>query len=73
METFQIHHFTNQARKRLGSRQILTEESFHDDLPGGMWKMSKTRDVRLTNSQTKCQTSMSNYWQEQDVLFLAAL
>ncbi|KAL5022492.1 hypothetical protein ScPMuIL_001647 [Solemya velum] len=49
-QTDKIHQFTNQARKRLGSRQILSEECIHDDLPGGMWKVSRTRDHPISRS-----------------------
>ncbi|XP_060068170.1 trichohyalin-like [Ylistrum balloti] len=43
-QTNQIHKFTTQARKKLSSKQVITEDFIPDDLPGGVWKVSRTRD-----------------------------
>ena len=42
-----MHQFTSQARKKLGSKQVVTDDFINDDLPGGIWRVSRTRDVRL--------------------------
>ena len=42
---FQVHQHVRHAKKNLVSRQVITEHFIPDDLPGGVWKVSKTRDV----------------------------
>lgn len=44
----QVHKLTNQARRQLAKKQIITDDFMADDLPGGVWKVSRTRDVRLS-------------------------
>ncbi|XP_067682101.1 coiled-coil domain-containing protein 15-like [Haliotis asinina] len=39
-----VHEFTSEARRKLGGRQILTDNFISDDLPGGVWRVSHTRD-----------------------------
>lgn len=46
----QVHKLTNQARRQLAKKQIVTDDFMADDLPGGVWKVSSTRDVRLTKT-----------------------
>ncbi|XP_046544405.1 coiled-coil domain-containing protein 15-like [Haliotis rubra] len=43
-QTDQVHEFTSEARRKLGGRQILTDNFISDDLPGGVWRVSHTRD-----------------------------
>ncbi|XP_046332143.2 coiled-coil domain-containing protein 15-like [Haliotis rufescens] len=43
-QTNQVHEFTSEARRKLGGRQILTDNFIRDDLPGGVWRVSHTRD-----------------------------
>ncbi|WAR22254.1 hypothetical protein MAR_016228 [Mya arenaria] len=43
-QTNQVHEHVRQAKKSLVSRQVITENYVKDDLPGGMWKISRTRD-----------------------------
>lgn len=38
------------AKKSLVSRQVITDNYVKDDLPGGVWKISKTRDVSKEQS-----------------------
>lgn len=43
-QTNQVHQHVRHAKKNLVSRQVITEHFIPDDLPGGVWKVSKTRD-----------------------------
>lgn len=40
-----VHENVRNAKKNLMSRQVITDNYLQDDLPGGVWKVSKTRDV----------------------------
>ena len=41
----QVHQHVRHAKKNLVSRRVVTEHFIPDNLPGGIWKVSKTRDV----------------------------
>ncbi|XP_052250407.1 coiled-coil domain-containing protein 15-like isoform X2 [Dreissena polymorpha] len=43
-QTNQVHRHVSHAKKNLVSRRVITENFVADDLPGGVWKISKTRD-----------------------------
>ena len=43
--SFQVHQHVRNARKNLVSRRVVTDKFVADDLPGGIWKVSSTRDV----------------------------
>lgn len=43
-QTNQVHEHVRHAKKNLMSRQVITDNYVADDLPGGVWKISKTRD-----------------------------
>lgn len=49
-QTNEIHRFTNQARRKLGSKKVITDDFIQDDLPGGVWKVSSTRDHPASRS-----------------------
>ncbi|KAL4231869.1 Coiled-coil domain containing 15 [Mactra antiquata] len=43
-QTNQIHEHIKNAKKNLVSRKVITDNYVGDNLPGGVWKVSKTRD-----------------------------
>ncbi|XP_045189455.2 trichohyalin-like isoform X2 [Mercenaria mercenaria] len=43
-QTNQVHQHVRHAKKNLMSRQVITDNYVGDDLPGGVWKISRTRD-----------------------------
>lgn len=43
----QVHELHNRARKSLATKQILSENFEHDDLPGGVWRTGPTLDVSM--------------------------
>ncbi|XP_060576472.1 golgin subfamily A member 6-like protein 22 isoform X2 [Ruditapes philippinarum] len=43
-QTNQVHQHVRHAKKNLMSRQVITDNYVGDNLPGGVWKISKTRD-----------------------------
>ncbi|XP_048746329.2 caldesmon-like [Ostrea edulis] len=48
--TAEVHKVTRQARTKLISKQILTEDLIANGLPGGEWKMSVSRDLPTKSS-----------------------
>ncbi|XP_062566864.1 golgin subfamily A member 6-like protein 22 [Saccostrea cucullata] len=48
--TEEVHKVTRQARSRLVSKQIITDDVISDGLPGGVWKVSVSRDLPLRSS-----------------------
>ncbi|CAC5418626.1 CCDC15 [Mytilus coruscus] len=49
-QTNEVHKLTNQARRQLAKKQIVTDDFVADDLPGGVWKVSSTRDHPASRS-----------------------
>ena len=49
-QTNEVHKLTNQARRQLAKKQIITDDFMADDLPGGVWKVSRTRDHPASRS-----------------------
>ncbi|KAK3610419.1 hypothetical protein CHS0354_016598 [Potamilus streckersoni] len=43
-QTNQIHKTVRHARRHLISKKFITDNFVKDDLPGGIWRVSKTRD-----------------------------
>ncbi|OWF51416.1 coiled-coil domain-containing protein 15-like [Mizuhopecten yessoensis] len=69
-QTNQIHKFTSQARKKLSSKQVITEDFIPDDLPGGVWKVSRTRDhpsSRHTMEPTVIELNDEDEEEEDDI------
>lgn len=51
--TEEVHKVTRQARNKLISKQILTDDLISDGLPGGVWKVSVSRDLPVRSSAEK--------------------
>lgn len=46
---FQLSKVMKKVRHRLAACQTVREDEDFSELPGGIWKVSPTRDVRLTS------------------------
>ncbi|CAH1796040.1 unnamed protein product [Owenia fusiformis] len=48
-----VHKSSRQARRNLSSRQVVNERFVADDLPGGMWRESATREHPAVRNTTE--------------------